>query len=89
MFRIVFCRVKWLSTDVSEVRTAPIIREPWIRQYIPEDNSEQVALSCLNFSFRWSILFKGGGSQPGARELNGALFMSDSALWDIYKLYEF
>jgi hypothetical protein len=34
MFRVVFwdiyCRVKWLSTDVSEVRTAPIIRDEWV-----------------------------------------------------------
>jgi hypothetical protein len=45
----IYCRVKWLSTDVSEVRTASIIRDEWslksvdnqfTRQYIPEDNSE-------------------------------------------------
>jgi len=29
-----YCRVKWLSTDVSEVRTASIIRDGW-RQYAP------------------------------------------------------
>jgi hypothetical protein len=29
-----YCRIKWLSTDVSEVRTASIIRDD------PEDNSE-------------------------------------------------
>jgi hypothetical protein len=40
---LIYCRVKWLSTDVSEVRTASIIRSVDIhftRQYIPEDNSE-------------------------------------------------
>jgi hypothetical protein len=25
----IYCRVKWLSTDVSEVRTASIIRDEW------------------------------------------------------------
>jgi hypothetical protein len=25
-----YCRVKWLSTDVSEVRTASIIRDEWV-----------------------------------------------------------
>jgi hypothetical protein len=31
-----YCRVKWLSTDVSEVCTASIIREEWWwRQYAP------------------------------------------------------
>jgi hypothetical protein len=34
-----YCRVKWLSTDVSEVRTASLIpddgRPWWWRQYIP------------------------------------------------------
>jgi hypothetical protein len=36
-----YCRLKWLSTDVSEVRTASVIREHhFTRQYIPEDNSE-------------------------------------------------
>jgi hypothetical protein len=41
-----YCRVKWLSTDVSEVRTASIIRDDhphnFTRQYNPEDSSEQV-----------------------------------------------
>jgi hypothetical protein len=32
----IYCRVKLLSTDVSEVRTASIIRD----EYIPEDSSE-------------------------------------------------
>jgi hypothetical protein len=52
----IYCRIKWLSTDVSEVRTASIIRDEWrslipddggstvdnnfTRQYNPEDNSE-------------------------------------------------
>jgi hypothetical protein len=35
----IYYRVKLLSTDVSEVRTASIIRDE-TRQYIPEDNSE-------------------------------------------------
>jgi hypothetical protein len=41
-----YCRVKWLSIDVSEVHTASIIRDEtsddnhFTRQYIPEDNSE-------------------------------------------------
>jgi hypothetical protein len=37
-----YCRVKWLSTDVSEVRTASIIRDDnhFTRQYNPEDSSE-------------------------------------------------
>jgi hypothetical protein len=38
-----YCRVKWLSTDVSELRTASIIipdDNHFTRQYIPEDNSE-------------------------------------------------
>jgi hypothetical protein len=42
-----YCHVKWLSTDVSEVRTASIIRDDetsvdnhFTRQYIQEDNSE-------------------------------------------------
>jgi hypothetical protein len=41
-----YCRVKWLSTDVSEVRTASIIRDEshFTRQYIPEDNSEHHTL---------------------------------------------
>jgi hypothetical protein len=34
-----YCRVKYLSTDVSEVRAASIIRA-MTRQYIPEDKSE-------------------------------------------------
>jgi hypothetical protein len=52
---MLFVTVKYLSTDVSEVRTAPIIRYEMMeavltsetsvdnyftRQYIPEDNSE-------------------------------------------------
>jgi hypothetical protein len=41
----IYGRVKWLLTDVSEVRTASIIRDETVdnhftRQYIPEDNSE-------------------------------------------------
>jgi hypothetical protein len=45
MFRIVFWDVlpcKWLSTDVSEVRTASIIRDEWsfYTAVLPEDNSE-------------------------------------------------
>jgi hypothetical protein len=36
-----YCRVKWLSTDVSEVRTASIIRDNhFTRHYNPEDSSE-------------------------------------------------
>jgi hypothetical protein len=39
-----YCRVKQLSTDVSEVRTASIVIIPddnyFTRQYIPEENSE-------------------------------------------------
>jgi hypothetical protein len=56
-----YCRVKWLSTDVSKVRTAAIhesslmmeavrtfetsVDNHFTRQYIPEDNSEQVKCS--------------------------------------------
>jgi hypothetical protein len=45
LFFGIYCRVKLLSTDVSEVRTVSIIRETSVdkhftRQYIPEDNSE-------------------------------------------------
>jgi hypothetical protein len=42
-----YCRVKWLSTDVSEVRTASIVipdetsvDNHFTRQYNPEDSSE-------------------------------------------------
>jgi hypothetical protein len=35
MYYGIFCRVKLLWIDVSEIRVASIIR-----QYIPEDNSE-------------------------------------------------
>jgi hypothetical protein len=37
----IYCRVKWLSTDVSEVRTSETsVDNHFTRQYIPEDNSE-------------------------------------------------
>jgi hypothetical protein len=37
----IYCREKRLSIDVSEVRTASIIRDHhFTRQYIPDDNSE-------------------------------------------------
>jgi hypothetical protein len=44
-----YCRVKWLSTDVSEVRTASIIPDEtsvdnhFTRQYNPEDSSENLS----------------------------------------------
>jgi hypothetical protein len=43
-----YCRVKWLSTDVSEVRTASSetsVENIFTRQYNPEDSSEQLVLT--------------------------------------------
>jgi hypothetical protein len=55
-----YCRVKLLSTDVSEVRTAFIIRDEtsvdnhFTRQYIPEDKSEhRKVYKCLNRENIW------------------------------------
>jgi hypothetical protein len=44
----IYCRVKQLSTDVSDVRAASIIPDDYFtQQYIPEDNSElQYKLLC-------------------------------------------
>jgi hypothetical protein len=54
-----YCRVKWLSTDVSEVRTASetSVDSHFTRQYIPEDNSEQhVSQWTVEQSAKWQKL---------------------------------
>jgi hypothetical protein len=55
-----YCRVKWLSTDVSEVCTASIIRDDhpwWWRQYNPEDSSEHHTRRRENLKSHTVLLF--------------------------------
>jgi uncharacterized membrane protein len=58
-----YCNVKQLSTDVSEVRTASIIRDPpvdnyFTRQYIPENNSELQVRDTLLLAVKKIVLLK-------------------------------
>jgi hypothetical protein len=50
----IYCRVKLLSTDVSEVRTETSVDNHFIRQYIPEDNCDYKFLYVI-----WSDFLRG------------------------------
>jgi hypothetical protein len=58
-----YCRVKWLSTDVSEVRTASIIRDEWTSYSPPWEleishRSLNLASSnCIRFSSFSNLIF--------------------------------
>jgi hypothetical protein len=52
-----------LSTDISEVRTASIIRDYFTWQYIPEDNSEHHTRCRENLKSHIGSDVIGGGAQ--------------------------
>jgi hypothetical protein len=84
-----YCRVKWLSTDVSEVRTASIIRDEWWwRQYAPLKRRLTIILHgsitqkiTLNIGYSSSKIVPGRVSWPLCP--TGKLFLA----WEKKKLY--
>jgi hypothetical protein len=73
----IYCRVKWLSTDVSEVRTASIIRDEWCSElssgiycrvkWLSTDVSEVRTASIIRDAFSSILCVQtGSGTHPAS-----------------------